>query len=69
MVRVVVVTSYDTYQVDNLLESHTKCDHDGRGLVDDGPVLGVVVLQKICQQFLLIGSPTTTYNIFSIKGK
>ena len=52
----------DSYQVHDLLESHSKCDHDGSGLIHDGPVLGVVVLQQICQQFLLIGAATTALN-------
>ena len=52
----------NTYQIYDLLESHTKGDDDGRGLINDWPVLGVVVLQKICQQFLLIGAATATFN-------
>ena len=50
----------DAYQVNDLLQSHAESDDDGRGLIHDGPVLGVVVLQQICQQLLLIGSPTAT---------
>ena len=49
-----------SYLVHDLLESHTERDDDWRGLVDDGPVLGVVVLQKVCQQFLLIGPAAAT---------
>ena len=52
----------DAYQVNDLLQSHAESDDDGRGLIHDGPVLGVVVLQQICQQFLLIGAATTALN-------
>ena len=34
----------DTYQVHDLLQGHSKRDHNGRGFIDDWPVLGVVVL-------------------------
>ena len=47
-------------QVNDLLQRHAECYDDGGGLVHDGSVLCVVVLEKIRQQFLLIRSTTTS---------
>ena len=47
-------------QGNDLLQRHAECYDDGGGLVHDGSVLCVVVLEKIRQQFLLIRSTTTS---------
>ncbi len=43
-----------TYNIDDLLKGDAESEEEGLGLVDDGPLEGVVVNDQIVQQLLLV---------------
>ena len=49
-----------THHIYDLLESDSKCQHQGLCLVQHGSVLPLVIIEEVLQQHLLIG---TTVNV------
>ena len=64
-VLLVVFSHYSAHQVNYLLQGDAEGDDDGRGLVQHGAVLDVVILQEVIQQLLLVRASAASwwYNI------
>ena len=56
-----VLQWYSAHQVNYLLQGDAEGDDNGRGLVQHGPVLDVVILQEVIQQLLLVRASAASW--------